>query len=78
MGPSFHKVHNWPDLERHLVLIVAHMIRNKRLVPLEVIWMEIEAAPIVIDSLFQSMTGIQWIWEAKVLKTVTYVIKTAC
>ena len=55
-GPSLKKANHWKDLERHLMLMIAHMIRSKKSVPHDIIWVEIGAAPIITEALFRLMT----------------------
>ena len=73
---SLHMVHNWTDLKRSLVSRIASLIRNKVLVPHDILFAEMGAALTVTDALFWSVTGAWWICEfPKKTKTGTYVIK---
>ena len=51
--------------------MIAHMIRSKASVPRDTIQENMETDPIVTDAMFQSMTGIQWRCQSKVLKNCT-------
>ena len=58
---SLHKVNNWRDLERHLVLIVC-TIRSKVLVAM-MYNSHMGSTPIIIEALFRSMTNVERLWE---------------
>ena len=51
-GPSLNESIHWKDLEKPLVSMIACMIRSKTLMPHDIIWAEIGAAPIITEALF--------------------------
>ena len=57
-GLSLNSTNIWKDLERPLVSMISHTIRNKALLFYDIIWVEMGAAPIIINALFQSVIGI--------------------
>ena len=50
-GPSIQKENKWKDLERPLVLIIAHVIRSKVSVSYDIIWAEMGPASIITKAL---------------------------
>ena len=51
-GLSINKGNHWKDLKRLLVSTMARMLRSKALVPHDIIWAEMGAAPVIIEALF--------------------------
>ena len=52
LGPSLHQAHNWTDIEKSLVKMIACMIRNKAPVHHDIILEKMRAAPIITETLF--------------------------
>ena len=62
-----------------IVSMIARMIRSKASMAHNIVLVEMEAAPIIIEGLFRSLTIIQRLWNLpKCLKVGTYAVKTTC
>ena len=80
-GPSLNKANSQKDLETPSVSMIAYMITSKTSVPHDIIQAQMVAAPIIIKSLFRSVTCIQWLWELlkrRYSRLALYFIHTFC